>query len=224
MGGIEKGPLDDHFLLGALSIVGSSKDWLLSIFPEKPDALHPQSHRISPFEGPALTSEQVFNSEGVYSVRFWRDGQWRIVVVDDRIPCGADGGPCFAQPFVDGITRSTSMWPLIVEKAYAKLNGSYESILSGGDIAEALYELTGAEIDDIRLRGSSRQNVNPDTFHEILSSASQAGGLLAAVSISWTGQGVSGESCPVRSASCGCSAAVWGQRHRGLSAFVVGNP
>ena len=33
-------------------------------------------------------------------------------------------------------------WPSIVEKAYAKLHGSY-SILQGGSVADALVDLTG---------------------------------------------------------------------------------
>ena len=33
-------------------------------------------------------------------------------------------------------------WPGIVEKAYAKLHGSY-SILQGGSVADALVDLTG---------------------------------------------------------------------------------
>jgi hypothetical protein len=37
---------------------------------------------------------------------------------------------------------SNVFWPGIVEKAYAKLHGSY-SILQGGSVADALVDLTG---------------------------------------------------------------------------------
>ena len=73
-----------------------------------------------------------------YAVKFWRGNAWRVVVVDDYIPCGDDGLPCFANLSAD----SCEFWPLIVEKAYAKLNGSYEAIISGKE-NQALQDLTG---------------------------------------------------------------------------------
>ena len=45
--------------------------------------------KIGPAEGGAEgdpDDEQEANPEGCYAVRFWRDNQWRIVVVDDFIP------------------------------------------------------------------------------------------------------------------------------------------
>lgn len=50
-------------------------------------------------------------------MRFWKGGAWRIVVVDDWFPVRADGSLLFAQlP-----PQRCEFWPLIVEKAYAKL-------------------------------------------------------------------------------------------------------
>ena len=58
--------------------------------------------------------------------------------MDDYIPCGEDGLPCFANLS----PGSCEFWPLIVEKAYAKLNGSYEAIISGKE-NQALQDFTG---------------------------------------------------------------------------------
>ena len=30
---------------------------------------------------------QVYNVSGAYAVRFYRGGKWRVVIVDDFIPC-----------------------------------------------------------------------------------------------------------------------------------------
>ena len=40
-------------------------------------------------------------------------------------------------------------WPAIIEKAYAKVHGSYSRLSSGGYVSEALYDLTGAQIERI---------------------------------------------------------------------------
>ena len=44
------------------------------------------------------------------------------MLVDDRLPCGADGKPCFGHCPTEGV-----LWAAIVEKALAKLLGSYEA-------------------------------------------------------------------------------------------------
>lgn len=44
------------------------------------------------------------------------------VVIDDRIPCRPDGRPLFARP------NGKEAWVLLLEKAFAKLWGSYEAL------------------------------------------------------------------------------------------------
>jgi hypothetical protein len=39
--------------------------------------------------------------------------------------------------------RVTQIWPMVVEKAFAKLHGTYQAIGGGGQIAAALQALTG---------------------------------------------------------------------------------
>jgi len=121
-GDVKQGALGDCYFLGALSVVGCNQKQLMNIFPS-----------VGASDAP-----QDYNEEGVYAVRLWRGGAWRIVVVDDWIPVGASGQPVFAQlP-----SGSCEFWPLIAEKAYAKLNGSYEAI-EGGHENIALQDLTG---------------------------------------------------------------------------------
>ena len=42
------------------------------------------------------------------------------MIVDDYIPIDREGRPCFVASREHG-----ELWPVIIEKAYAKLNGSY---------------------------------------------------------------------------------------------------
>ena len=37
------------------------------------------------------------NSKGVYAMRLCKDGQWVQVIVDDRLPCLADGRLAFCK-------------------------------------------------------------------------------------------------------------------------------
>lgn len=73
----------------------------------------------------AMISPKVLNPFGVYTVRFFIDGAWRYVVVDDFLPLGADGRPVFAQPATGA---HQYFWCCIVEKAVAKLHACYQAL------------------------------------------------------------------------------------------------
>ena len=120
---------------------------------------------------------------GAYAVRFWKDGRWRIVIVDDFIPCNSYGNPAFAQLHATAAGVSV-FWPLIVEKAYAKLHGSYAAVRSGS-VSAALVDLTGGMAFDV---GSSRN--------------------LLTIDAPWTGEVSRG--CRGAYACCLCNA--WGPR------------
>ena len=53
-------------------------------------------------------------------ITFHKNGELQRVIVDDWIPM-FDEIPAFARGGLDGL----EMWPSILEKAYAKLYGSY---------------------------------------------------------------------------------------------------
>jgi len=65
------------------------------------------------------------------------NGIYKQIALDDYIPCHLQGGPIFSK------TNGNELWVILLEKAYAKLYGSYHKIESGLSSC-ALKDLTGA--------------------------------------------------------------------------------
>lgn len=92
-----------------------------------------------------------YNDEGIYTIRFCIQGEWVPVVVDDWIPCESPGKPAFATS-----RKGNELWVSLLEKAYAKLHGSYEA-LEGGLVQDALVDLTGGAGEEIDMRSAQAQ-------------------------------------------------------------------
>lgn len=89
--------------------------------------------------------DEALEAAGVYGVSFFVQGRWRMVWVDSFFPCrstvGASGEPSW-EPIFARSSREREAWLMIVEKAFAKLNGCFAA-LEGGTVAWALTLLTG---------------------------------------------------------------------------------
>lgn len=93
-----------------------------------------------------LFSDQEYNYEGVYKIKVFLAGEAEEVVIDDLIPCYPQGGPIFSHN-----RRKNELWMPLVEKAFAKIHGSYEGLLKGNP-TDALLSLTGFPTMSITLR------------------------------------------------------------------------
>mmetsp|Transcript_15023 Transcript_15023/g.46005 ORF Transcript_15023/g.46005 Transcript_15023/m.46005 type:complete len:722 (-) Transcript_15023:347-2512(-) len=112
--------LDDRWFLGAVNIIAGNRDSI--------DRMFLSSVKDENAREPMLALAQQGADHGFYIVRFYEDDphsddDWQCVLVDDRIPCGADGKPLFATCPDEHV-----FWVMIVEKAYAKYVGGYHKI------------------------------------------------------------------------------------------------
>ena len=106
-------------------------------------------------QGLFTDESQKANSTGRYQIRLCHYGAWEIVTVDDFFPCYPDGGPVYARG------HDNELWVLLLEKAYAKLCGSYAALKSGWAY-EAMIDLTGAPYCTIRFEEESTSKMIAD--------------------------------------------------------------
>jgi hypothetical protein len=68
---------------------------------------------------------QQSNAAGIYLLKLWVNGIETPVIIDDYVPSRSGNDPCFAK------AKSGDLWVCLIEKAWAKLLGSYGATMTG---------------------------------------------------------------------------------------------
>ena len=112
----------------------------------------------NPFLSQSFEENEYF---GIFHAQFCHLGEWTDVVIDDYLPT-INGKLIFAHS-----RDPNEFWPALLEKAYAKLHGSYEGLTCGNAIG-AMVDFSGGFNEEYHMADGSA-----DTLFEILMRAYQ---------------------------------------------------
>ena len=105
-----------------------------------------------------LFKTKAIPDNGVYEIVLYIDGEWQIVFVDDYFPINKSTGEfVFAKP------NGNELWVILLEKAFAKVNGGYVN-MNAGYVSDPIYIISGFPTETL----FSDEIQERDLFNKIL--------------------------------------------------------
>ena len=122
----------NQLVAAQLNIILAKRKLLL----QSPDANFLWSH-IQPASKDGVVR---WNPTGKYVMRAWHQGEWKMVIIDDTVPCDEKGLSVLPQ-----CSNPMELWPLLLSKLILKLWPGYEFDEAGSNSGgtEVLYSLCG---------------------------------------------------------------------------------
>lgn len=91
-------------------------------------ALAEKPHRL---EKVFLNEESALNPNGIYAINVYVLGVPTTIIVDDYLPLQRYWEDAPYETLFSLVGEDTSMWGVLLEKAFAKLHGNYEHLIAG---------------------------------------------------------------------------------------------
>ena len=124
--------------------------------------------------GDLTTLVECGEVEGQFVVTLFAGaGEKRVVIVDDQIPVSQSGLPLYAHA-----REGACLAIPLIEKALAKHYGSF-AVLGGGNTSEALWDLTGCAVEDVKVDGDGASKLSPSACATLVGDALKRGDLVA---------------------------------------------
>lgn len=128
-----QGSIQNRSFIGALAAVALRQDLLLDLIVSDDHA-----------------------AQGAYTFQFYKHGTWHQVVIDNHLPC-LDESDNQRLAFTSS-SNAGELWPSLMEKAYAKIHGSFFA-LEGGSVGDILVDLTGGVVTKLCLDTDEGQDL-----------------------------------------------------------------
>jgi len=190
-----QGAIGDCWFISALSILATNDNYISENIDTKSLAKGKIDDAVAQklVSGLYPTIFHFLQKFGIYVFKFFKDYAWRFVIIDDRLPCysGNDQEPDLIFARCDS---RNEFWVPLIEKAYAKMHGTYQALISG-QIDDGLVDMTGCVSDKLKLKlpngaFDSKVLISPETLWDRLNKDIVNGSMMGC---SIVGEGIEGK-------------------------------